>query len=120
MTDLQKLLSMIKCTKTYIRKSSVCSGDEFRITLTYKSKKAVFSFHDNYFNESDKSDFIRCLLIDCLAFDYTSDVYDFMREYGYNDMQVARFTYKMCEKQSKRVHRLFNDQELDILTEIID
>ena len=45
---LKRLLGMIKCTKTRIGESRVCSGDELRITLTYKGKKAVFRFHDNY------------------------------------------------------------------------
>ena len=115
---LKRLLGMIKCTKTRIGESKVCSGDEFRITLTYKGKKAVFRFHDNYLNKSDKSDFIYSLLLDAQAYDNCRDIYEFVREYGYKNIQVARYTYKACKEQSERVHRLFNEQEIQVLSTI--
>lgn len=115
---LKRLLGMIKCTKTYIRKSEMCSGDEFRITLTYKGKKAVFRFHDNYLNKSDKSDFIRCLLLDSEAYENARNIYDFMSDFGYENIREAKRIYKACENQSERVHRLFNEQEIQVLSTI--
>ena len=115
---LNRLLSMIKCSKTRLGKSNLCSGDEYRITLTYKGKKAVFRFHDNYLNKSDKSDFIRCLLLDAEAYNNCRDVYDFMSDFGYTSIRDAQKVYRACEKQSEKVHRLFNEQEIQILSEI--
>ena len=115
---LKRLLSMIKCSKTRLGKSEMCSGDAFRITLTYKGKKAVFRFHDNYRNESDKSDFIRCLLLDAEAYENSRNAHEFMRDWGYSDFREAQQVYRDCEKQSERVHRLFNEQEIQVLSMI--
>lgn len=115
---LEKLLSMIKCTKTYLRKSEMCSGDAYKITLSYHGKRCSFVFHDNYKNESKKKDFIYYLVLDALAYDNCPDVYNFMRIFGYVDVQQARTLYRACEKQSERLHRLFNQNEIDILSTI--
>lgn len=120
MAMLNRLLSMIKCTKTYLRKSEMCTGDAYRVTLTYKGNRCSFVFHDNFRNESTKKDFIYCLVLDAQAYDNARDFYDFATEFGYDYTRdsEARKAYRACEKQSDRLHRLFNQQEIDILSEI--
>ena len=115
---LEKLLSMIKCDKQRLGKSDVCSGDVYRITLYYNGNRCVFTFHDNYKNESTKRDFVYCLVLDAQAYESTRDTYEFMREFGYKSMDEARKVRKACEKQSERLHRLFNQNEIDILSTI--
>lgn len=117
---LNKLLDSIKCTKTYLRKSEMCSGNAYRITLTHRDEKCRFIFHDNFKNASTKRDFLYALMSDAYAFDRTRDVYEFARAYGYTheEMSVARKIYHKCEEQSIRLHRLFNAREIEILSEI--
>lgn len=115
---LKRLLGMIKCTKNYAGKSDMCSGDKFRVTLTYKGKRCSFVFHDNYKNASKKKDFLYCLYLDAMAYEQSRDVFEFAREYGYADWKEARKPYSACKAQSERLHKLFNEAEIDILSEI--
>lgn len=115
---LEKLLSMIKCKRSYLRNSEMCSGNAYRITLSYHGKRCSFVFHDNYKNESKKKDFVYCLVLDAQAYENTRDTYEFMREFGYKSFDKARKVRNACEKQSERLHRLFNDNEIDILSTI--
>lgn len=121
------ILSKIKCTRTYLRKSEMCSGNAYKITLSYHGKRCSFVFHDNFKNQSNKRDFVYCLVLDAQAYDNTRDLYEFAREFGYlryadvgdaDAMQRARKARKACEKQSERLHRLFNDNEIDFLSTI--
>ena len=89
------------------------AGNAYRITLTYNGKKCSFTFNDNIYNESDKSDFLYCLYLDAMAYDTCPDAYSFARTYGYEDNALE--IYKACEMQSKRLHRLFNDEEVELL-----
>lgn len=117
---LQRLLRMIKCKRVYVGKSKMTSGNKYKIYLCYKGHRCVFEFNDNFKNESKKQDFIRCMLLDAQAYEYARDVYDFAEEfgYGYENLAEARKAYRACEMQSIRVHRLFNEQEIDILSTI--
>lgn len=115
---LEKLLSMIKCKRTYLRKSDMCSGNAYKITLSYKGHWCSFIFHDNYKNESKKSDFLYCLVLDAQAYENSRDAYEFMSEFGYKSFDEARKVRNACEKQYERLHRLFNQTEIDILSTI--
>jgi len=118
---LKELLKQIKCKRTYVRKSDMCSGDMFRITLTYKKHKCWFFFNDNYMNKSIKKDFLYCLYLDATAYDECKDdILSFAWQFGYEieSMQKTRRIYSACKKQSERLHRLFNDEEVELLSTI--
>lgn len=121
LTQTQKtLLNEINTTKTYIRKSDCTSGNAYRVTLTRNGVKVGFIFNDNIYNESDKNDFIYSLLRDSQAFEYCYNLADFMNEYGYTDGKQAKQVYDACKKQSDRLHKLFNDAEIEILEKIFE
>lgn len=116
MTNKQlQLLSKIKCKKTYLRESEMCSGNAYRVTLTYKGKKCSFTFHDNYYNKSSKKDFLYCLCLDANSYEFNSDISDFVREFGYNDIRKAWKAYDGCKRQYERLHKLFDAKEIEIL-----
>ena len=116
---LERLLSMIKYTRTYVRKSDMCSGNEYKIFISYHGHWAWFTFHDNFMNKSTLKDWLSCLVLDTLAYDCSRDVYDFARTYGYeDDMSKARKAYRGCEGNAEKMHRLFTDKELELLSEI--
>ena len=121
LTQKQKnLLNEINTTKTYIGKSALTSGNAYHITVTQNGKKASFIFNDNIYNESDKNDFIYSLLSDSQAYENARDLTDFMLAFGYDDIPQAKQVYDACKKQSERLHKLFNDAEIETLGKIFE
>ena len=118
MSKLENLLAQITCKKTYLRKSTMTSGNAYLVTLTYKGKWCKFVFNDNIENKSGKSMFIYCLVNDAQAFESCRDWVEFKREYGYTRDTEAKHVYKACEMQSNRLHRLFTETEIEVLSEI--
>ena len=110
----------IKVTKTFRRKSEMCSGDAFLVTVTYNGKSCRFMFHDNYRNESSKEEILYCLLSDAEAFDYSLNYGDFAYVYGYKLCTKARKAYNGCKRQSERLHKLFTDEEIALLSMIVN
>ena len=121
LTQTQKtLLNEINTTKTYIRKSDLTSGNAYRVTLTRNGVKVGFIFNDNIYNESDKNDFIYSLLRDSQAYENARDLTDFMFDFGYDNIPQAKQVYNACKKQSERLHKLFNDAEIETLEKIFE
>ena len=109
------MLESIKCTKSYIGKSEVTSGNTYRVTLTYNGKSVWFIFNDNYLNKSNKRDFVYCLLSDAQAYECAKDVNGFMDEFCYTDYTEAKRIYNACKKQHERICKLFTSTETEIL-----
>lgn len=115
------LINQIKLTKTNIGKSTRTSGDAFRITLTYKGKRCGYIFNDNYYNRSTKEEIIESLLIDSEAYNTSRDYKDFCDSFGYDlDDKETCEIYKACQKQAKKVNRLFTLEEMNALYEDIN
>lgn len=114
------LSNEINTTKTYIGKSNLTSGNAYRVTLTRNGVKVGFIFNDNIYNESDKNDFIYSLLRDSQAYENARDLTDFMLDFGYDDTTQAKKIYDACKKQSERLHKLFNDAEIETLEKIFE
>ena len=83
-------------------------------------KTYTFPFFDSVANyEEDKRpskyDILACLD----TYDYINDIKDFALEFGYNiyDKETEK-TYNACMRQSKKLHNLFTDEELEMLAEI--
>ena len=106
------MLEKIKSTKSYIGKSEMTSGNEYRVTLTYNGKTIWFNFHDNVYNKSNKNDFVYALLSDAQAYEYARDINDFKDEFCYSDYNTAKRVYNGCKKQYERLNKLFSDDEI--------
>ena len=115
---LRRLLSMIKCERKKLGKSEMTSGNAYKITLSYRGHWCSFVFNDNFKNVSKKKDFLYCLYLDAMAYEQSRDVFEFAREFGFADWREARKPYSACKAQSVRLHKLFNDAEIDILSQI--
>ena len=59
-------------------------------------------------------DCMECILDDMMSYDNARDIIDFCNEFGYTDNEGLKI-YKACKKDSKALHRLFTDAELDEL-----
>lgn len=117
---MNEILSEIKFSRTYVRKSSMTSGNEYEIKLSHNGVTRSFAFHDNFENKSTLKDWIYCLIMDMDAFEYSKDVYDFARSFGYADEDIseARKAYNACKATAHKMHKLFSEEELEILSEI--
>ena len=112
------MLEKIKCKKTLIGKSQMCSGNAYRITLTHNGKKCSFIFNDNYLNESNKNNFVYCLLSDSGCYESSKNYDDFCNMFGYDNNSIKALNiYKACKKQNEKVKRLFNDKEIQQLND---
>lgn len=83
-------------------------------------KTYTFPFFDSVANyEEDKRpskyDILACLD----TYDYIYRLEDFASEFGYDiyDKETEK-TYNACMRQSKKLHNLFTDEELEMLSEI--
>ena len=59
------------------------------------------------------------MLLDSEAYENTADVTDFAFTFGYADYIKAKKAYQECKKQSERLRKLFDDNEIAILQESI-
>ena len=109
---------MIKCERKKLGKSEMTSGNAYKITLSYHGHWCSFVFNDNFKNASKKKDFLYCLYLDAMAYENVRDVFEFAREYGYDDWHKACKPYSLCKAQSVRLHKLFNDAEIELLSTI--
>lgn len=115
-----EILSKINFSRTYVCRSKMCSGNEYKIRLSYNGNSAWFVFHDNFENKSTLKDWLYCLIMDMDAFEYSKDAWDFARNFGYADEDYTKAckAYKACKKTSEKLHKLFSESELEILSEI--
>ena len=112
---VNSFIDKIHCRKTYLRKSTMTSGNAYMVTLSYKGKRCSFVFNDNYGNASDKEDFLYCLVLDAQSFEGVEGLKEFKNEFGYNSYREAGKAYSACCRQSLRLHRLFTDEEIALL-----
>lgn len=98
-----------------VGKSKMCSGNEYKVTLTYMDKSYTFPFHTNYRDIKDDRRFLRCLFDDALSYENSADILDFKDELGYEDDKECRRVYNACRDISTKLHDLFDDEEFDDL-----
>ena len=80
--------------------------DGLQYTFPYQCNTA----HD----EPNLVNCLDCLLMDAACYEDSRDVIDFCSEFGYTDAQGTK-AYKACKKTYKAIHRLFSDDEIQML-----
>lgn len=108
---------LVKANKVCLGKSTKTSGNEYSVVLKYNGNSISILFHDNYKNESGKDEFLYALLMDAMAYENCFNLADFMDEFGYDydQRKEAEKVYKACERQYKKLHRLFTEEEIEEL-----
>ena len=83
-------------------------------------KTYTFSFFDSVANyekdeEPSKYDVLACLD----TYDYIQRIEDFVSEFGYDiEDRETKKIYNACMRQSEKLHWLFTDEELEMLSDI--
>ena len=83
-------------------------------------KTYTFPFFDSAANYEENKRPSKYDILACLdTYDYIYRLEDFASEFGYDmeDKETKR-TYNACMRQSKKLHGLFTDEELEMLSEI--
>ena len=110
------ILNNIKFKKTYLDKSTLTSGNKYKITMTYNNKTISFIFNDNFENKSNLNDCLYCLILDSYSYEYNeNDLRGFALEFGYEDFNEAKRVYNACKKQFERFNKLFTQEEREAL-----
>lgn len=119
---MKTFVDEVKVTKKEIGKSEMTSGNAYRVTISYKGKRASFIFNDNYLNQSGKEDLLVCLYNDAMAWAYHQCFEDFVWEFGYEieKLKEARKAYNECRKQDRRLTRLFSEEEINAMPELLE
>ena len=90
----------------------------FNCTIKYNKKSYKFKYQCNTMHDKPSlEDCMYALINDMSCFEYCEDGFEFMDEFGYDDIAKAKKDYKACERTSKALHRLFTSEELEELEE---
>ena len=124
--DMQanNFLALTGTTLEITRDKVVKKWSQYRWKYSCKLRRGhktyTFPFFDSVANwwedkRPSKYDILACLD----TYDYISDIKDFALEFGYDiyDKETERI-YNACMRQSKKLHGLFTDAELEMLAEI--
>ena len=86
------------------------------------NKTYSFPFYDSVANYEEGKRPTKYDVLACLdTYDYINGIEDFALEFGYNlydNYKETEKIYKACMKQSEKLHGLFTDEELEMLSEI--
>lgn len=90
------------------------------VIVNNNRKQYTFDYQCNLvYNEPNIEDCLYCLLSDANSTEYTTDVDDFLQEFGYTDslesVRKGEKAYKSCKRTKKALDRLFSVEELETL-----
>ena len=83
-------------------------------------KTYTFPFFDSVVNFKEDTKPSKYDILACLdTYDYIYRLEDFASEFGYDiEDKETKKIYNACMRQSKKLHELFTDEELEMLAEI--
>lgn len=89
----------------------------YNCKIKYNGKQYTFEYQCN--PSADRipnlNDCIDSLLLDMFSFEEALGIMDFMVNFGYSDYDYAMSIYKACEKTAKAMHRVFTDEEIQMI-----
>ena len=124
--DMQanNFLALTETTLEITRDEVVKKWEQYRWKYSCKLRRGhktyTFPFFDSAKNfEEDKRPSKYDVLVCLDTYDYIQGLEDFASEFGYDiENRETEKTYNACMRQSKKLHGLFTDEELEMLAEI--
>lgn len=101
---------------------------KYKVVIKYNGKQYTTTYQCNAKQTPKEKDIIECLLLDADSFDNTNGIEDFANEFGYElyddysygyNKETERI-YKACERTSKAIHRMFTDEEMEMIYEEVN
>lgn len=100
-----------------------CKHRRYDCKIEYNGHRYSFEYQCNpNYKEPNLEDCLDSLLCDKSAYDDTNGILDFCAEFGYlneDSIPKGKKAYNACKKTSKALNRLFTDEELDMIYEIL-
>ena len=100
----------------HIKYNCVMTYNGVTLRQTYQCNPSVHKTD----SENMRKDFLWSVLLDTQSYDYSRDIKDFADNFGYdiyeNKKEVNR-VWKACERESIKIHEMFNDEELKMLAD---
>lgn len=91
----------------------------FDVKITHNKKYMLTTYQCNASYKNDmKKDILYCILMDASAYEYDSNIDDFQREFGYEKASELLKAFNGCKEAYKKIHELFNKEELEQLNDI--
>ena len=118
------LLALTETTLEITRDEVVKKWGLYRWKYSCKLRRGhktyTFPFFDSAANYGEDKRPSKYDILACLdTYDYISDIEDFALEFGYDiEDRETKGIYNACMRQSKELHGLFTDEELEMLAEI--
>ena len=120
--DLVKIRSVLKTQDKYFDDDKE-SRNIYRVYVTYNGKTISFKFGDSIHNTNMGIELDDESVLNTICSDYycPDDFSEFCSEYGYDqDSRKAEKTFKNCQIQSAKLHKLFEDADIEKLNEEVN
>lgn len=90
--------------------------------LEYNKNSFNFTYQCNpKYTKPNKKDCLACLLTDYYSYKFVKDMADFLIEFGYNENEDALrcgiSAYGACKETYRKLNKLFNNEEIELLNE---
>ena len=92
--------------------------------ISYNNFDFNIGFHDSVFNyysnkRLNKADVLYSAIVDMQSYISCSNINDFITEFGYDDYKRGLRAYKACERTFENMHKMFTNEELEKLEELL-
>lgn len=110
----------IKYSKVDTVSNKYGNANRYRLTLENNGEKYNTTFTDSIYNTqcgevSSKFHMLYCVVTDAQAYKGFTDHFDFMEEFGYEDVKTVRKVYEGCKSAYEGLERLVGQGGLEIL-----
>lgn len=90
---------------------------KFHVEIEYNENKMIFDFQCNTeFEQPEIKSVLFSVFSDAYAYENNPDILDFKDEMGYTDNKICRKFYELCKKESESLHRMFTNEEIELLS----
>lgn len=96
------------------------TATKYNCKITFKDKSYTFNYWMGaaHTKSPSKKDVLYSFIMDDVSY---MDFEEFCSNFGYNNDSIkALKTFEACQLQTKNVHRLFNEEEREILRELLE
>lgn len=93
---------------------------KYACMLKANGRQYTFEYQCNpQYSKPTVDDCLYALMSDMQCFECAKDIEDFMFDLGYAGYKEAERAYKACRRTAKAMHRMFTDEQLDEIYDVV-
>lgn len=94
---------------------------KYDVKIEYNKKTFYCDYQCNpNYNEPNKRDILQCVLMDASAFDYSQNIDDFAREYGYTQISECLEAFEACKDAYNYIDNTIGADKIGELIDYIE